>query len=377
MLPVSLRHLRKLTDNTGLLEHCFGKIPRRKEGYSTDDNARALWLCMEWLRYAQRTRDTEAAGELVELADIYFSFLMWVQRESGDFHNNVAYDRTLESETPSDDCLGRTLWALAVSSISPLDNDRLMCYRAICRDAFRASDKLRYARGIAHALAASCLLIHWLEAGENGAESDDDWRTWLRCEIRPRAVRWAEQLCALYDSNRASDWRWFEPQMTYDNGVLPWALFHAHRALKWPRALEIAEETMAFLVHKMTAPGGWLRPIGNRGWADHVQTSMWDQQPLEVMTIGLAASEGWSVTRKDEYRNIVQLAVDWFSGANDAHLPLADPADGSCADALTEMGLNINRGAESTLAYLLTHAIYQRVLETGSDAAVKPLVSAW
>lgn len=38
----SFAHLRRLTDDTGLLEHALGRIPRRREGYTTDDNARAM-----------------------------------------------------------------------------------------------------------------------------------------------------------------------------------------------------------------------------------------------------------------------------------------------------------------------------------------------
>src|SRR5207302_1049566 len=39
---LKLSHLRGLTDDTGMLQHSIFTIPNRREGYTTDDNARAL-----------------------------------------------------------------------------------------------------------------------------------------------------------------------------------------------------------------------------------------------------------------------------------------------------------------------------------------------
>jgi hypothetical protein len=47
-----------------------------------------------------------------------------------------------------------------------------------------------------------------------------------------------------------------------------------------------------------------------------------------------------------------QLSVAWFLGENDTRSMLYDPDSGACFDGLTEMGVNQNQGAESTLAAL-------------------------
>ena len=40
-----------MTDSTGLIQHAIYGIPRRESGYTTDDNARALRLCVRlWER---------------------------------------------------------------------------------------------------------------------------------------------------------------------------------------------------------------------------------------------------------------------------------------------------------------------------------------
>jgi len=45
--PLKLDHLHRMTDDTGMLQHSIFTIPNRKEGYATDDNARALILAVQ------------------------------------------------------------------------------------------------------------------------------------------------------------------------------------------------------------------------------------------------------------------------------------------------------------------------------------------
>src|SRR6202522_1483207 len=45
--PLNLNHLSRMTDDTGMLQHSIFTIPNRKEGYATDDNARALILAVQ------------------------------------------------------------------------------------------------------------------------------------------------------------------------------------------------------------------------------------------------------------------------------------------------------------------------------------------
>jgi hypothetical protein len=48
-----------------------------------------------------------------------------------------------------------------------------------------------------------------------------------------------------------------------------------------------------------------------------------------------------------------RLAFEWFLGRNDLGLPLYNPATGGCCDGLHMDRINLNQGAESTLAYLM------------------------
>ncbi|WP_426451887.1 glycosyl transferase [Paenibacillus sp. S-38] len=347
---VSFAHLERMTDDTALLEHALGRTPRRREGYTTDDNARALWACVEWLEAEARP---EHASVLRRLADRYLSFLLWAQRGDGLFHNNFSYDRRPEPEVPSDDCLGRAVWALAqVCSRLPQADLRLPAGEMLLQAAEHIP-RMTALRGWAYALSACCLLEHspaWREqAPLYGPLSADGLGSLIR-ELEAR----------LLDAFRkASDerWVWFEPQLTYGNGLLPWALLRSYSVTGNPEALDAARRTLDFLTERMTAPQGWIRPVGNRGWCDRTSQALWDQQPLEVLKLSLASLEAYRLLREPAYLETAKRCRLWFHGENDGRVPLADPLDGSCCDGLTPEGPNANRGAESTLAYLLTEAL--------------------
>jgi hypothetical protein len=339
---ISFRHLERLTDDTGILEHSLGTIPRRKEGYTTDDNARALWACLEWLELAPDDR-----AVLQRLMETYLSFLLWAQRDDGLFHNNFDYARRPEKELPSDDCTGRALWALALTLQRFPDERYGPAAKAMLSNGAKHIASMSAPRGWAYALAA-CSVLH--QIGNDALPQSAGLVNNLE-----------EKLLQLYRTEADHAWRWFEPVMSYGNGLLPWSLFHAYTVTGRTETLRVAQTALHFLIEKMIAPQGWIRPIGNEGWCTKTTHSLWDQQPLDVMKLALAAELAYFILRLPEYREVVAVCRQWFHGHNDGGVPLADPADGSCCDGLTRTGPNLNRGAESTLSYLLTEAIYVRV----------------
>ena len=60
----------------------------------------------------------------------------------------------------------------------------------------------------------------------------------------------------------------------------------------------------------------------------------------------------------------VDMCATWFLGANDVGLTLYDRATGGCSDGLHSTRINLNQGAESTLAALATFQLaHSSVLE--------------
>jgi len=354
---VRFRHLRRMTDDTGLLEHAIGRIPRRSEGYTTDDNARALWVCVEWIDLDAGLAE---ADRLSELAERYVGFLYWARKPDGRFHNNFDYDRRPETEHPSDDCLGRTIWALARTFSVPFGRRFAPAVPDMLARALPSARAMVSPRGWAYALAACALMER---AGLGAVNARDHAPPFARDCVRSLAGELRDRLTDCYRRESGPGWRWFEPVMTYSNGLLPWALFEAYTAFGGRDTLSAARDTFGFLSERMAAPGGAIRPIGNRGWCTRERAARWDQQPVEAFKLALAAEAGFRATGEREYREIAFACREWFHGRNDCGVPLVDPADGSCCDGLTPDGPNENRGAESTIAWLLTEAIVRRLAD--------------
>ena len=70
---INLDHLRRLTDDTGMLQHATFTVPNREHGYCVDDNARALIAAM----MAQKLAPGDKS--LYELCIRYLSFILFGQ----------------------------------------------------------------------------------------------------------------------------------------------------------------------------------------------------------------------------------------------------------------------------------------------------------
>ena len=117
--PIKLDFVRALTDDLGMLQHSKYATPNKKEGYTTDDNARALIACTNYLMLFNDT-------SVKRLIDTYLSLLLYMQRSDGKMHNYLGYDRTFLDETGSEDCMGRTIWACGYCLDSKLPEEKRM-----------------------------------------------------------------------------------------------------------------------------------------------------------------------------------------------------------------------------------------------------------
>lgn len=105
--PTDLRHVARLTDSTGILQHAVRNVPRQRDGYCLDDNARALLLT------THIDEGDPAATTAHALAERYLAFVHHAfVPETGLFRNFMRYDRRWTEDRGSEDCHGRALWAL-------------------------------------------------------------------------------------------------------------------------------------------------------------------------------------------------------------------------------------------------------------------------
>ncbi len=331
---ISLKHLDRMTDSTGLIQHAIYGVPRRESGYTTDDNARALRLCVRlWSRHPDE--------RIFARITTYLSFLEFARGVGRGFHNFLSYERRWLDAEGCGDCQGQAVRALA----EVLGSDLPAGHRALARELIDAVlptlADLRSLRAQAYVILA---YGHLWNAGADAIEPLE-------------AVAWsaARRLVECYKRAVRPDWQWFESRMTYANAVLPHALFIA--AKRWPQEedfRDIAQASFDFLDRQTTANGVFW-PIGNEGWYPRgEEKALYDQQPVEAATMAEAALAALELLGGEEHLAAFRRAHAWFHGRNSLHRPLIDVASGACRDGLEASGVNLNQGAESTLAYLAT-----------------------
>jgi len=327
-----LDHLRALTDSTGLIQHAIYSIPNRKTGYSIDDNARALMVVLE---HIDRTEDSQA----LHLASTYLSFLHYAQTPSFRFHNFMAYDQTFLDKEGSEDSFGRTLLACGFALGSRVHENIKRVARELLDNSIRWVPTLASARSRAYAIQA----LYYAHRAE--PERDR----------LPLLMQVADSLAEMFERNAHSEWVWFEPFLTYCNGLLPHTLFLAYELTEKPSYLQVAKRSLDFLIQNVMV-GGVLQPIGSDGWYIRGQERAWfDQQPVDAASMVSACVAAAEISGEKSYSEVATAAFDWFFGANVLREPLYDPVTGGCFDGLQPDRLNLNQGAESTLSYLMAH----------------------
>ncbi|RFZ85909.1 glycosyltransferase [Mucilaginibacter terrenus] len=354
----NLAHVLRLTDDTGIVQHAKYGIPNLKEGYCVDDNARALIMAL--MAY-QRNGSQEA----YRLLPIYLSYIHYMQTEDGNFRNFLSFDRRYLDEVGTEDSFGRTIWALGHLISSPASNS----YREFALELFHRSyphfKALRYIRGMANTIIGIALYLQVYPSDEG-----------MIFELK----RLTQPMIDAYNNTRSDDWEWFEESMTYDNAILPLALLHSCEITGDENVRKVALTTMAFL-DKLTLSNGYLSPVGNDGWYYRGGTfPTFDQQAIETMAMVLMHFQAYRIFRKPQYIEKMFLSYKWFLGENTLRAPLYDHETKGCCDGLLPDGINRNQGAESTLAYLISHLTVLKAFEleyeyNKADSANKGLIT--
>lgn len=341
-LPVvNFQQINALTDLTGIIQHAVFSMPNRKEGYCIDDNARALLLAV----WAGKDRKSQAVTQHLS---VYLSFIHYMQNSDGFFRNFLSYSKVAHEERGSEDSFGRTLMALGFMvndcRISMLTKTAIELFSK----AYPHVGNLVSLRGIANSMIGICQFIKF--------NYPDDLK-------RDMVIALGNKMVSMYQENKSEGWHWFEPVLTYDNAMLPLALLNAYEVTSQEDFLEVAFEAMSFLESKVFVHGN-LRPIGNEGWlVKGGEAAQFDQQGIDAMAMVLYYQQAFRITREAQYQQRMYQCYQWFLGANDLGLSLYDPSTGGSADGLHPTGINLNQGAESTLAYWISHVVVAATLE--------------
>jgi glycosyltransferase involved in cell wall biosynthesis len=327
---LSLEHLLRMTDDTGIIQHAAYTVPMRSTGYCVDDNARALMV-------AVRADRIQGSAQTRTLVTRYLSYLHLSQQPDGAFANFMSYERVLDSAPASDDCIGRAIWALGVTASMAADEGCRMLAREMLTRALPHIGNLG-PRGSAQVVLGLVTVL----AAEPGA-----------VEERRLLDGLVAKLLAAYRANATDDWRWFESMLTYDNAILPLALFAAYSITGERVTLHDARASLEFL-EEVCFHGDQVQLVGNTGWhSAGGEKARADEQAIDATALVLAFSCAYAVTEDRHYLRRMHEAFAWFLGSNRLGVPLYDFATGGCHDGIGVSHVNRNQGAESTVCFLM------------------------
>ena len=330
-------HLLTMTDDTGILQHAIFSVPNTREGYTTDDNARALIVSV----LLDENSEHFDRREYPNLSHRYLSFL-WLafHTDTGRFKNFLGYDRKWLEDVGSDDSHGRALWSLGkvlgVSQDAGLRGAAGRLFEA----AIPATLTFTSPRAWAYSILGIQAYLDWFP-GDRVIQG-------VRNEL-------ANRLLDLFERSHSATWMWFEKSLSYSNARLSQALILAGWRSDNHRMIEAGMDSLKWLVgeqHRLDKEV--FVPIGSNGFfIEGSEKARFDQQPVEACATVSACLEVYRLTEESQWLEEARRVFTWFLGNNDLQVPLYDGSTGGCRDGLHPDRVNENQGAESTLSFLM------------------------
>jgi glycosyltransferase involved in cell wall biosynthesis len=332
---ISLKHVRAMTDGTGMFQHAIFNIPRYEDGYCLDDNARALLLV---------TLLEDAGGDdplsVRALASRYLAFVSHAfDRASGRFRNFLSYARQWLEPCGSEDSHGRALWALGGCVGRAGDPGRHSLAGDLFHAALPAVTRFSSPRAWAYVLLG---IDEYLRAFQGDST------------VEGRRVELADRLLGLFHRTSRADWPWFEDSVTYCNGRLAQALIISGDRMHRPDMIAAGMRSLDWLVSVQSSSDKQFAPIGSNGFYQRgASPAAFDQQPVEACATVSACLDAYRVYGDSRWLTQARWAFNWFLGENHLQHWLFDPATGGCRDGLHVDRPNQNQGAEATLSFLM------------------------
>ena len=354
---LNTNHLFTMSDDTGMLQHAIFSVPNTREGYTTDDNARALIVS---------TLLNESVGfphgeDHLNLSRRYLAFL-WLafHSDTGRFRNFLGYNRKWLEDIGSEDSHGRALWALG----SVLGQSQNAGMRGAAGRLFEAAVPAVLKFSSPRAWAFSVL----------GLQAYLDWFPGDRAMQNIRNAL-ANRLLDVYERSRSDEWHWFEKSLAYSNARLAQALILAGGRSKNKKMLAAGVESLEWLVAAQhCGDPNMFVPIGSSGcFSEGGEKPRFDQQPVEACATISACLEAYRLTHDERWSEEARCVFNWFLGKNDLQAPLYDATTGGCKDGLHPDRVNENQGAESTLSFLMALLEMQRAKVTHAETTYQEM----
>ncbi len=327
-MPLAV-HLGVLVDDTSILQHARGRVPRIEEGYCVDDAGRALPLLAALAADAQAKGSDPSRWQTALARQL--SFLRAATCEPSRMRNFMSWERRWLDEPHHGDHVGRAVWGLG--ELAAADNAYSDDALELMLDIVEDFDPER----------ASVRTLAYTALGLEAAHSDPTASAHLqRAAITLKAWK-----------PRPGGWRWFEDRLAYDNPRLVETLLRVGYRLDEPQLSDAGAEQLRWLDDLCRRADHYRFP-GHLG-ADAHHDVRWsgDEQPLEATAMADAHAALLEFDDDDaDARISIDRAWSWFLGNNRLGVAVGDIATGACHDGLCAHDVNLNCGAESTISFL-------------------------
>jgi glycosyltransferase involved in cell wall biosynthesis len=354
---LNVNHVNALTDDTGMLQHAIFTVPNRGEGYTTDDNARALifTVVLDQLGRDQPGMDCLGKTESVnpDWASRYLAFLEHAfDAKRRRFRNFLGYDRRWVEDQGSEDSHGRALWALGTVLARSANQGLRGAAGRLFEFSLPAAVEFHSPRACAYTMLGIQEYLHSYP-GDRDAQR-------VRFAL-------ARRLQDMYQKIRGPGWEWFEDILAYGNARLSQAMLLVGSACSDKQMLSAGLDSLDWLMKAQSCQtNGHFVPIGSQGfYRQGGEPARFDQQPIEAAGAVAACLEAYRVTGDGRWRSYAWSAFNWFLGDNDLQVPLYDSVTGGCRDGLHPDRANENQGAESTLSFLMSLLEMHALQESG------------
>lgn len=331
-----LTHIRRLTNEVGILQHAKYGTRDYTHGYCLDDNCRALMLAG-----IANNIFPESNNHLI---DTYLAFVLYMQRENGQFGNFLSFDHRFLDENGTEDAFGRTIWSLG--SLMRKDSREYvqLLLKEIIDKAYPHFTSFSSLRAAAYTL---CGLVHIHQSNR------------YHKDLIPEIYLLADFICNEYEKASDDDWKWYESIITYDNAIIPYSLMLTKDILYEERYVLYSIESAEFL-DDILFQNDKLELVGNAGWfpKSGMKTSI-GEQAIEIPSLILMYQKLAEITNAPRYHHKAKDVFAWFHGNNRLGIELFDHETKGCRDGLDERTVNQNQGAESSISYWLAYIFLQ------------------
>ena len=366
---VPMTHLRAMVDDRGIIQHATGAVPNRSTGYCVDDVGRLAIVTQKMIDRIDTqpvTAQDGASAQLRAQSSAYWhrirslclAYMLDATADDGSLplptefqtrgmRNFAGYAGAFHDDHYAGDHVGRAIWGLGL--VAGRAKDETVWRPAL--NLIEATVTSITADGTHLRPAAYALL--------GLAELHDERDTPVIASARRLLT---QRLVNSFNQHSIDGWTWFEKSLTYDNARLSEALLRAGSRDGDATAIDIGLNSLHWLSANSIRPDGVVRLVGVSGLTRSNSTlddpesaieASGDEQPLDAAALAEAWAVAFNITHNEAYAERATLCFSWFLGNNRLSAKIGNLSTGGCHDGLGTHGVNLNQGAESTVAFVL------------------------